>query len=1016
MNVNAQLRRIEQDLQQNDRQNALRRLRALLDKHDDNAEVWWLLANASTNVQEVRTALEHTLKLDPSHSLARQTLDALLRQFPGETSAKADLSVFEEMFDEQGIDMQSRRERTPRENAPRQKRNGDWSWLSARNTRPTDTESTSGNGRRRNGSTAPLNPNYTPPDRTAPPRKLPEPVDDKPLPLTGLLLGEGFRDDDASNGQHLPPENGLETLEIDSDSLPWHTDTSAGVDEFDLEHEFSLDDRDAVGNWELDMLLDDVGITGAGFDLDTEFTLDDDDDDFGNVVDDDDEDATLPWERKGMTGKLTAHTPNAAQPDDTFDPILDAPLPEQPRPKTGMLDGAGIDVSWLRDEDMSDMGDMPDDLLDDAPTLPPSLPRSVDRDDVPRQLEPPRPSPKPQVRANTRSLVSREFRDQKRPVHPPDDPRATQVSERQPVADPMFADADPLDEAANNPYALVPHHEQERNLMIEEPPLDEQDSRGFSSRIASLNTQTLDMAHRQLVAMVRVYDQTAEMCRAGTQFWVPLLFESVLTTGDYVRMDETGHATIHVPGSDAIIEMMPRSAVRVLHLAHENPGFAVALALVKGEIRADFADSPLDISRYTISTPFADFVLDSAVLDIRSEASGRILAIALHGSAAMQHAGVRYILQTGQGVVIEPDGRHSGILPAESFEQLMAAVDGVRFRFDSRADVQVNVRRGPTTDNELMGAVDIHSIQKVHGISEDKSWYRILYEGHYRWICARDLGPKTDATILPIVPQAFVENDDKIPNVADERTNLPTALHRLELALLAAISQWRVYKRLQPLQAREPLQIIAERILEESQREDADAPAWTENVTAFLAAAVLRDAGYLDGVEGVRMVPGVFVGKAASEIAMLSHWERLPFFGRLLGEASDLHEVGIAATSLPDGGFTFVLVIGYVKAPMPVLLEPATERVVIGQLEALLPYDALNFQAQIKVQLVTPEKSASKKAWYPLQQWLPAPRVDGVFGVIFSDGKRTHRLAIDPQRDIAWLPCNPAIYREVREG
>jgi hypothetical protein len=990
MTLTAQLRQIEHSLQQNDRQHALRRLRQLIREHPNDPNVWWLMANATTDVSEVKRALDKTLELNPRHQLALQTRDALLREFPDAATSHADLAEFDALFDEHGIDMNSRlaNQRPPEPEQPQ--RRSAWDWLQ----RATGSLGGGSNGGRNGGGngsqhgTAALNPQHVSPTPDAPER------DDRPLPLTGLLLGADFHDDEDDSAAEADDDfdidailagddgtdtDGRETLELDHNDLPWNHQQ-------DDDDEFALFDEDVSGTPDV--------VTDFSLDIDT---IDGDEfaDDFSTAADDDND---MPaWLLADDTHPATD---NSAAEDDFL--ITDANT-APPRPGTNTLAGTNIDVSWLTDADVDDMVD--DDLdiddIDAAPAAdpepdPPAAPPEVD--DTPPDDD---SSKRRDLAASTRQQVSREFGGKKRPVRPP-------TSEHTPPPPPTLPE--------NAPVSSGP--------VIEEPPLGEQDSRGFSSRVAMLDDQTLDAAHQQLVAMVRVYDETAELCRAGTQFWVPLLFESVLSSGDYVRMDDTGSATLHIPGSRAVIDMFPRSAVQIAHLSHHNPGFDVELALVQGEILANFSQADTTHARYAICTPFAEFLLHGATLALRSEADGRILALnvtshtegATTHTALMQHAGVRYVLRPGQGVLIGADGQHSGILPATSFDQLVAAVDGVPFKLASQADVQLNVRRGPSLKTECVGTVDIRAVERVHAVSADKYWYRVRFGEHYRWVSGRDLGPVTDATILPTVPPDFVEHDEQIPDVSDEQTDLPTPLHRLELALLAEISEWRVQQERLPIQVRDSLQAIAERLLEASLLRGADAPEWAEQVTAYLGAATLRDDGFLDDVEGVRAVPGALLGKASSEIAILQQWKRLPAFQRLLGPHSDFYEVGIAATRLPDGGYTFVLVIGGVQAPTPVLLEPGTERVLIGPLAALLPFDALDFDAELSVQLVTREQKPSKKRWQRLQPWLPAPRTTDIFGVIFTDGKRTHRLTVDPTKDIAWLPFNPAIYRTVQEG
>jgi hypothetical protein len=61
---------------------ALGVLREVIDREPNNADAWWLMANAVDDPREARLALINVLKNDPTHARARQTLDELNDQVP----------------------------------------------------------------------------------------------------------------------------------------------------------------------------------------------------------------------------------------------------------------------------------------------------------------------------------------------------------------------------------------------------------------------------------------------------------------------------------------------------------------------------------------------------------------------------------------------------------------------------------------------------------------------------------------------------------------------------------------------------------------------------------------------------------------------------------------------------------------------------------------------------------------------------------------------------------------------
>src|SRR5215216_7194619 len=74
----------QQDLQQayslikaGNKQEAARLLVNILKTERDNAEAWWLLANASPDTVKARQALQQVLRIRPDHAAARSMLDKL---------------------------------------------------------------------------------------------------------------------------------------------------------------------------------------------------------------------------------------------------------------------------------------------------------------------------------------------------------------------------------------------------------------------------------------------------------------------------------------------------------------------------------------------------------------------------------------------------------------------------------------------------------------------------------------------------------------------------------------------------------------------------------------------------------------------------------------------------------------------------------------------------------------------------------------------------------------------------
>lgn len=68
---------------QNDKlDEAITILKPIVTAQPDNADAWWLMANAVSEPPDAYNALSNVLRLEPNHSQAKELLDGLLQEFP----------------------------------------------------------------------------------------------------------------------------------------------------------------------------------------------------------------------------------------------------------------------------------------------------------------------------------------------------------------------------------------------------------------------------------------------------------------------------------------------------------------------------------------------------------------------------------------------------------------------------------------------------------------------------------------------------------------------------------------------------------------------------------------------------------------------------------------------------------------------------------------------------------------------------------------------------------------------
>ncbi len=71
------LAHIQHLIMQGEQAEAIKQLQNILRIDRNNADAWWLLANAVNNQEQVKLALQHVLSIDPHHAQARAKLDDL---------------------------------------------------------------------------------------------------------------------------------------------------------------------------------------------------------------------------------------------------------------------------------------------------------------------------------------------------------------------------------------------------------------------------------------------------------------------------------------------------------------------------------------------------------------------------------------------------------------------------------------------------------------------------------------------------------------------------------------------------------------------------------------------------------------------------------------------------------------------------------------------------------------------------------------------------------------------------
>ncbi len=262
-------------------------------------------------------------------------------------------------------------------------------------------------------------------------------------------------------------------------------------------------------------------------------------------------------------------------------------------------------------------------------------------------------------------------------------------------------------------------------------------------------------AQEQLVASLEVLTAGVEVKRFDTDAWVPIRVETLIGQGDAVRTDDTGRAriTFFVNGSET--ELEPNTEYVLREMQQTSGGVHFTIEVLAGITRQQIAQLLEGDSYYRVITPGMDIIVRGTDFATRVEDTGRSALLTFDGLVQADHEGEDAEIPPGYGVRAPVDGELSDVVPASTFEELDAALDGCGASFSTEADVRLSVRLAPSRDAEYVGSLPPQSITSVMGTNEDGNWYRIRYHDGYAWVSAVGMDVSVDDTC----PLAHYPND-----------------------------------------------------------------------------------------------------------------------------------------------------------------------------------------------------------------------------------------------------------------
>ena len=268
-------------------------------------------------------------------------------------------------------------------------------------------------------------------------------------------------------------------------------------------------------------------------------------------------------------------------------------------------------------------------------------------------------------------------------------------------------------------------------------------------------------AQDELAASLEVLNAGVEVQRVGTTQWVPIKVESLVGQGDAIKTDATGKAIITFFNDGTAVELEPDTEYQIVEFTGDDTTFTLRVEVLAGITRQQLGRLLDPGSSYEVLTPGASMTARGTDFSVRVEASGRSSVLTYEGLVGAEKDRTAANIAPGYGLRAEVSGSLSDVVPATTFDELDAALDGCAGAINTPADVRLNVRLGPDSSTARVGSIGPDEVNLLIGTDTTDGWYRIPYRGGYGWVsgAAMDVQITDDAcTTLPVYASDHLED------------------------------------------------------------------------------------------------------------------------------------------------------------------------------------------------------------------------------------------------------------------
>ncbi|MCU0466319.1 MAG: FecR domain-containing protein, partial [Anaerolineae bacterium] len=282
-------------------------------------------------------------------------------------------------------------------------------------------------------------------------------------------------------------------------------------------------------------------------------------------------------------------------------------------------------------------------------------------------------------------------------------------------------------------------------------------------------------AQDEFAASLEVLEAGVTVQRVNTSNPIAVSVEAIVGVGDVIRTDAEGSARITFFADGTDVTLQPNTEYRIVTFSGGEENFNLTVEVLAGQALHRLSRLLGANSSYDVQTPGLTLAARGTAFAVRVEANGRSAMIVTEGTVnAAAEEGAADVPELF-GVRAEVDNALSEVVPATSFAELDAALDGCAASITITDDVSLNIRSGPSRDSELLGTLFAEDITQFYGVNETGDWYRIMFEDGFGWVQARTGVLEPGCAGLRPFPDTFLEDGEAPTPDPTEPAATPTA-------------------------------------------------------------------------------------------------------------------------------------------------------------------------------------------------------------------------------------------------